>query len=94
MEWKLALTGPEKALVIYKSLRAPLSSVLLYYLPHNKARMLLTASILGFILLIAATADAMSNTTFQVNAIVGKNDISQLECWSLLPGFSISTQVS
>jgi len=51
-----------------------------------------TASILGFILLITGMASASNNLTLQVNAIVGKNNVSQLECWSLLPGFSISTQ--
>jgi len=33
-----------------------------------------------------------SPDTLRVSAIVGKGGVSQLECWSLLPGFNVSTQ--
>src|ERR1700753_1624874 len=55
------------------------------------------ASILSIFVAFALSnlkcVSASSADTLHVNAIVGLHGVSQLECWSLLPGFTISTQV-
>jgi len=45
-----------------------------------------------FLAALGLAASAASADTLNVNAIVGKDGMSQIECWSLLPGFSISNQ--
>ena len=40
------------------------------------------------------TATRVDNTTLWVNAIVGKNGASTVECWGIQPPFVVSSQVS
>ena len=53
---------------------------------------MLTSFLLGFLLFSIATR-ASEPDTLHITAIVGKDGISQLECWSLLPGYAVSSQV-
>lgn len=39
------------------------------------------------------TQPASDDSTLYINAIVGKGNVSTLECWGLIPGFTVSHQV-
>jgi len=56
---------------------------------------MLTGAILflfGFLLFSIHTRATRPDTLY-ITAIVGKDDVSQVECWSLLPGYAVSSQV-
>jgi hypothetical protein len=57
---------------------------------------LLLTSFLSLGVSITSAQDAMAgridNSTLWVNAIVGKNDVSTVECWGIQPPFVVSSQ--
>ena len=53
---------------------------------------MLTSFLFGFLLFSIATR-ATESDTLHITAIVGKDGVSQVECWSLLPGYAVSSQV-
>ena len=57
-----------------------------------KLPQMLTSFLFGFLRFSIATR-ATEPDTLHITAIVGKHDVSQVECWSLLPGYAVSSQV-
>ncbi|EDR06672.1 small secreted protein [Laccaria bicolor S238N-H82] len=52
---------------------------------------MLTSIFFGFLLFSILTRASVSDT-LHLTAIVGKDGVSQMECWSLLPRYAVSSQ--